>query len=320
MRTKAEWQQSLEATLPPPTAYVARNRAITAHYATWYLQRPTVFKWAGMAALASAHVGIALAIAELLSAPQSLVTADPPPAEQNLLDFGLGLYHAAQRLIFTAPVALHNLATRPLLRNDLDLLKQGNDAIFNDIGWVHQAYLEAGLPAVEAGLAATDEAYLVSGFRLIDEGAGKLANPAEAEAGKALIFKGSIDLLRHEQQFTSQARLDQLTGQGKLVVSLGGMLDFDGKGIYGMGTAASFGLYFGLATLSRQRCLTNFADRWEWLEADAIPLWQEIDATYKEGSPFHQRLLAMANQEPTIWQQTTALVTSIYPAIELKFA
>jgi hypothetical protein len=271
-----------------------------------------------MAALASAQVDIALAVAEMLAAPDALVANDRAAQENNLLDAGLRLYDLALGLICSAPVALHDMATRALLRNDLDLLKYGNDAIFDDIAWAHRAYLEGGLKEVEAGVAASEEGYLLSGFRKIDEGARKLELPAEREAGKELIFKGNVDLLRHEQQKTLQPLFERLTDMGKLMVSLGGMLDFDGMGTYGMGAASSFGLYFGLAAITRQRCLSRFEDRWEWLDKDALPVWQQIDASFREGSPLHRRLVALAGREQTVWQQASALMNTLYPALGLR--
>ena len=61
------WNKALEENLPDPEQAdqaIERNWRITRHYACWYLQRPHLFKWAGMAAFASHRVGFFLMEAE----------------------------------------------------------------------------------------------------------------------------------------------------------------------------------------------------------------------------------------------------------------
>ncbi len=58
------WQLILEDKLPSKEASLQRNIAITAQYASWYLEKPKVFKWAGMAAFVSNAVGLFITISD----------------------------------------------------------------------------------------------------------------------------------------------------------------------------------------------------------------------------------------------------------------
>ncbi|MEI8308314.1 MAG: hypothetical protein WCF99_14750 [Chloroflexales bacterium] len=318
MPTKREWQAILEQKLPPKNRYTDRNRAITAYYAQCYLQQPDVFKWAGMAAFASNQVGIALQVAEVLMAPRTLVAAPEDGGNAGLLALGVRLYQQSLSLVFTVPVALHDATIRPLLLNDLDLLKQGNDQIFDDIAWAHLAYIQAGLGEIEANVSESEQPYLIQGFRMIDAGAKKLADPAQSDAGKELIRKGNITLLKQEQQLTLAGVMERLTSIGKLIISLGGAMDFQDASRNTPG-GSWFTNYFGiLPVLSGRASLARFEDRWKWLEGEALPLWDRIDTAYAPATSFHHRLVSMAEREPSLLQQITSLLTSGYQAVGLQ--
>ncbi|NTV45917.1 MAG: hypothetical protein HGB11_05235 [Chlorobiales bacterium] len=317
---KEDWKKTLEEKLPPKHKYIERNKAITAHYAGLYLQNQDLFKWAGMAAFASNQVGIAIAVAEMLNSPGGMVAKTGQSKDETLIDMGLRLYGTFFDLLFAIPVALHDFATHQLLLDDLEKVKNGNDEIFNDIAWAHHAYLKGGLKEVEENVSESEREYMLAGFRLIDEGAKKLQNPSQKDEGRALIAKGNTLLLKHEQVNTIQPIFDRVSLLGKTVISFGGMLDFEGAAENGQGRLSSFSQYFGnMATLSRQRCLTNRDDRWEWVEKDVLPIWAKVDASYCQDSALCQRLTAMANQEPSVLQQTTAFMNSVYPVLGLKF-
>jgi hypothetical protein len=307
----------LERKLPPRTSFVARNRAITALYARWYLQEPWLFQWAGMAAFASDQVGVALALVEMLNSPHGAVAEAALPAqEKNLLDFGLELYGRALGLALLIPLALHDTAARPLLLNDLELVKQGNDEIFADVGWAHLAYVTGGIKAIEANVCAGEQAVLEA-FRMLDEGAHRLANPKDYEAGAELIRQGSVTLLRHEQMEVLPPYFERMSDLGRVLASVGAWLDFEGAtGLMGQ---PWFGGHYGtLAIVSGGRSVTNADDRWEWIERDVLPKWARVSAAYGEHCAMHRRLLALADEAPTMLQQAAALMNIVYPALGLR--
>ena len=318
MPTREEWQAQLERRLPPKTSFVARNRAITACYARWYLQEPSLFQWAGMASFASDQVGVALALVELLNSPHQAVTELPTPAQaQNLIDLGVEIYSRALSVTLLVPLALHDAATRPLLLNDLELIKQGNDAIFADIGWAHLAYATEGLKAIEANTREPALASVLEGFRLMDEGAHRLSDPADYQAGAALIRQGSVTLLRHEQLDILPPFFDRMSDLGHLFASVCAWLVFEGS-VGLVGHPWFCGHVGPLAVISGQRSVTNPTQRWDWIERDVLPKWARVSATYTEQSALHRRLLAFAAEAPTMLQQAAALLNFVYPALGLR--
>lgn len=319
MPTQDEWHAKLEQWLPNQSVYVARNRAITSFYARWYLQEPWLFKWAGMAAFASDQVGVAIALAEMLLAPHGVAIDDAAQARaKNVLDFGLAVYGQAINLAMYIPITLHDAATRQLLLKDLELVKQGNDAIFNDIGWAHLAYATCGLREIEANVQENQKDYFLNGFRMIDEGAQRLSKDEDPRIGMDLISQGNILLLRHEQLNILPTYFDQMSDQGKIIASIGAWLDFEGSAAL-RGQPWFSGHYGTMAIMTGRKSVTNPSDRWEWIEQDVLPKWSKVNATYSERCAMHRRLVALSNQTPTVLQQTAGLMSFIYPALGLKF-
>ncbi|NTW01419.1 MAG: hypothetical protein HGA19_08925 [Oscillochloris sp.] len=318
MPTREAWQTQLEQRLPPLSALVARNRAITAFYARWYLQEPWLFKWSGMAAFASDQVGIALALMEILQAPHDMLAKDGPLSQSmNLFDLGRSLYGQALSIALAIPLALHDATTRQLLLTDLDLIKQGNDAIFADIGWAHAAYIAGGIKEIEANVRDGEQESLLAGFRMIDEGAHRLAKTADDQDGVTLIAQGNIALLRHEQMNTLPCYFDRMTNLGRSLASVGAWLDFEGTPKWG--GQPWFGGHAGpWSLLSGGKSVTNPTDRWNWIECDVLPKWAQVDAAYHEGCAMHCRLVSLANESPTMLRQAVGVLRPVYRALSLK--
>lgn len=291
MPTKTDWCAIIDRHLPPPEQLVARNRAITAAYASWYLRQPWLFRWAGLAAFASAQVGIGVALAEQLMAPQRMIgNGAAQPANAATLDLLGELVGRGVSLALLAPTLLHAAATGQLLE-DLLVMKQANDAIFNDTGWAHLAYIHGGLAELERCVAESDRAILES-FRLLDEGAQHMCEPATFTHGWELVNQAAITLLRHEQMTILPPYMARLSDLGRLIASLGTWMDFTGGGPVG---GPSFPNFFGLpAVLSGARSIANTTDRWTWIERDLLPAWFAHSAAYRAGGPLDRRLRMLA--------------------------
>ena len=95
-----------------------RNLEISSRYGWMYKLQPTYFKWAGMAAFASYHVRLALLPFRLDTDRTGYV--DIP--------------HSLDR---------HRPHPGGLLAVDVDTIRETNNAIFDDIFWVHLAYSSA---------------------------------------------------------------------------------------------------------------------------------------------------------------------------------
>jgi hypothetical protein len=161
--------------LSDPCCAFHRNVEISSRYAWMYTLQPVCFKWAAMAAIASHHVRLALF-------PLRLDTDR------------------------TGYVDIPHSLGRPklLLTEDVDTIRATNNAIFNDIFWVHLAYVtvEDGIETLRALLRAESHyAPVLAGFEAIDQGRGVLEDAmASAEARQRaddLIWQGNVELLEH---------------------------------------------------------------------------------------------------------------------------
>src|SRR4029079_14820226 len=109
--TIGEWKALGDGLLTNQSCAFHRNLEISSRYAWIYKFLPAYLKWAGMAAFASHHVRLALFPFRLDTDRTGYV--DIP--------------HSLKR-------------QRALLLPDINTIRQTNNAIFDDIFWVHLAY------------------------------------------------------------------------------------------------------------------------------------------------------------------------------------
>ena len=289
-RSKVEWQEAVSSGMPSEDRYSERNRAITSRYAQWYLAHPEIFKWAGMAAHASLQVGIAIVFAELLSSPG--------------------------RAAWRNPLAwMHGMASGLFMLQDLEELRSGNNRIFHDIAWAHEAYLEGGIEEVEANAAGSDLGLLLEGFRLIDRGVRSVHSEAAGDEAERLVWEGNIALLRHEQTVVLQPVFDRLSPAGKVLASFGSEIDFSGCTPADQSCVASFPTYYGyLETLSGMKSIVDAAHRWQWVESCVIPAWMTADRIMRTKSDRKRWLHSMAMAEPGLLHRLSGFAGSFLPA------
>ncbi len=299
-RTKQEWLEEVESHIPPKNRIVDRNRAITAQYASWYLQKPDLFKWAGMAAFASRQVGLALAVAELMHTPGGFSQPVESREEGFSLDPGK-LFRQAVNTLLYIPSMMHSFAARQLLLADLDEIRRGNNGIFYDIAWAHAAYLEEGIAGIERNCGPEEEEYMLEGFRRIDQGSRILLETGGEEEARNMIREGNILLLKHEQIRTLQPIFDAISPIGKIVVSFGSELDFPEPA-----SKPSFSTHAGyLETLTGAKSVTDPVHRWKWIEEQVLPSWEKADCSFRELSTIGKHLESFAALEPAMMHHVT---------------
>ena len=179
--TVDKWKAVADRLLSEQCCVFHRNAAISTHYARIYKQEPTYFKWAAMAAIASHHVRLAL------------------------LPFRI---HTDRTGYVDIPTSLRH--GRRLLAADIDTIRSTNNAIYDDIFWVHLAYVTAenGIERLRS-LLRTERHYapVLAGFEAIDEARRLLDQPNVSQqarrAANDLIWTGNVELLRHEQRAQS---------------------------------------------------------------------------------------------------------------------
>src|SRR5262245_7775133 len=112
--TITEWKALADGLLTNRSCVFHRNLEISSRYAWVYTLLPACLKWAGMAAFASYHVRLALF-------PFRLDTD------------GTGYVDIPHSLV----------RQKALLLEDVNTIRATNNAIFDDIFWVHLAYATA---------------------------------------------------------------------------------------------------------------------------------------------------------------------------------
>lgn len=274
--TIAGWRAHAEGLLTRPACAFHRNMEISSHYAGLHRRLPTCFKWAGMAAIASHHVRLVLFPLRL-------------DADRAVLPRGRSL-------------------RRSLLIEDVHTIRATNDAIFDDIFWVHLAYLDddGGIERLRSLLRGEDRyAPVLAGFEAIDRGRRVLedatASAAERRAAEDLVWEGNVRLLEHEQRALVQPRFDQLSCAFARLVSIGAATAFEVRGMrYEVAYFTSFYLHsltWGMPHVLRARewpRLTRYEDRWNWITGSVVPRFRRFDAVPRLVGDSLRRIVADA--------------------------
>jgi hypothetical protein len=235
---------------------------ISSRYAWLYRALPAYFKWAGMAAFASFHVRLALL-------PFRLLTGGGGYAELR--------HSQAHR--------------RTLLLSDIDTIRATNNGIFDDIFWVHVAYITAddGVARLRGLLGGVDAyAPVLAGFETIDRGRRVLddatATASDRRTARELVWVGNVQLLEHEQRALVQPQFDRLSCRFAQLLSAGSTLSFEVRGLHHeLAYFSSFYLYaFGRGmsqTVQARRWprITRFEDRWRWITTSIVPRFRRLE-------------------------------------------
>jgi hypothetical protein len=262
--TIAGWQALADGFLTNECCAFHRNVEISSRYAWIYQHLPACFKWAGMAAIASHHVRLALF-------PLRLDTD-----RSGYVDIPRSL----------------GRRQRFLLMQDVNTIRETNNAIFDDIFWAHLAYLTAddGMARLRALMEARGPyAPLLAGFDAIDRGRRVLedgtASPEARRGAVELIWEGNVELLDHEQRVLVQPHFDRLSCLSARIISIGAATSFE---VHGLRQEAACFSSFYLYSLTRgiPRSLraqtwpriSRYDDRWPWILTSVVPHFRSVDA------------------------------------------
>ena len=280
----ADWKSLANGLLTEEACAFQRNVEISSRYAWIYRRLPACFKWAAMAAIASNHVRRAL--------------------------FPLRLDADASGYV-NLPRSLSR--HKVLLTDDVNTVRMTNNAIFDDVFWVHLAYLanRDGMDRLRTLLHGDAHyAQILAAFEAIDRGRRVLDNPMSLEHERAAarddIWDGNIAILEHEQRALVQPNFDRLSGAFARLASMGSASTFDVRGLReGLGYFTSFYLYSftrGLPRAASARTWPNiirFEDRWPWLTTHVVPRFRRLDANQLMLQSTLRRILDEANKFAT---------------------
>lgn len=244
---RAKWIARLDGSLPPRRDVLARNAAITATYARWYLEHPALLKWSGMAVSASYEAGL------YLRALQGGGVVRALPAS----------FRASQSA----------------------LVKETNDVAFEETAWAHLAFLapDGGIDALERALASDpSQEGMLAGFRLLHAARHE---PSIVRAD-GLAWEGTRRILEHEQRTTVQRFFARYHLAFSTFMSLVSSADFRlGDPRITQPTRPVF-LPFMLrgraaalrASGSRWPSITRFEHRWAWIDGEVLPCWRSVES------------------------------------------
>ena len=256
---RRHWQQRAANGLPARALVNDRNKAITTRYAKLYLDSQPLFKWAGLAVFASDKVGEALL-------PYELVDGEKPRRKDPT----------------------DGLPLAPEVADELDMLRNTNNNIYEDIAWAHFAYTspEGGLSAVIAGLEDLPcHQGMLDGFQKIEEGRRLLDRcPERRKEATNLIWHGNSMLLQHEQTEIVQKAFAPLAPTPEFLLSQATALAFAPQK-FNIFTRyqthfATFMYTHGLPILLRTRSwphIQRLDQRWFWITKSALKLWRSVD-------------------------------------------
>jgi len=274
--TISGWKAVADGFLTHECCAFHRNVEISSRDAWMYRLMPA-FKWAGMAAIASHHVRLALFPLRLDTDRTGYV--DIP---RSLVRPGL------------------------LLMEDVNTIRATNNAIFDDIFWVHFAYVCAddGIECLRALLGPERHyAPILSGFEAIDQGrrvlAERSASAEDRQTAEDLIWAGNVQLLEHEQRALVQPNFDRLSCAFARLISIGSATTFEVRGIR---RDVAYFTSFYLSSLPRAvphglsawPRITRFDDRWRWVVTSVVPRFRRFDADTRLIDATLRRILAEA--------------------------
>jgi hypothetical protein len=224
------------------TRAIERNKGLNKLYAEMYLSNPAIFKWAGMAAMASKSIGEKL----------------------QILKFGtFGGFKA-----FNLPLGLVGLTTG-VMNYLFDKVAEGNRAIYIDIYWQHLAYREGGINEIRKIFRQGDiSLFMFRAWSLIEK--GRISGEEE------LVWEGNRMLLENEQRNAIQPVLYEGSSNRLLWQMISATDRYFGLLIKAPvpGKASSFGACVPGGNLA------DFEQRWEWCVKNILPEWRKYEKKY----------------------------------------
>lgn len=240
--------------LPPEEQVLLRNRTITTYYAQLYLNEPQLYKWAGMAAFASFHIGEKLKVWDWEDSPIKSFSDTCQKKNKSLED-------------------------------DFQVIRVINNRIFTEIGAMHLAFSQLEYSVFKSELLQTNKHKLIiNAFDTLNEARNSLKNEISTNKIDKLIWQANIDILWHEQYKVVQPLFDRLSYVFSGVMSFIASFDYRVNHKRTNWKLASrfitFMLSKGLRIMLKNNFIpnvTNLEQRWYWISKDLLKKWQKAE-------------------------------------------
>jgi hypothetical protein len=240
--------------LPPEEQVLLRNRTITTYYAQLYLNEPQLYKWAGMAAFASFHIGEKLKVWDWEDSPIKSFSDTCQKKNKSLED-------------------------------DFQVIRVINNRIFTEIGAMHLAFSQLEYSVFKSELLQTNKHKLIiNAFDTLNKARNSLKNGISTNKIDKLIWQANIDILWHEQYKVVQPLFDRLSYVFSGVMSFIASFDYRVNHKRTNWQLASrfitFMLSKGLRIMLKSNFIpnvTNLEQRWYWISKDLLKKWQKAE-------------------------------------------
>jgi hypothetical protein len=263
--TVGGWKVLAAGLLTDPCCTFHHNVEISARYAWIHRHLPACFKWAGMAAIASHRVRLALFPLGLVGVPRVLLDdVDTIRATNNAIFADIFWAHLAY---LAADDGIGRL--RDLLQGDR-----------------HYAPVLAAFEAIDRARPVLENG---------------TASAQGRRAAQDLVWEGNVMLLEHEQRALVQPHFDRLSCTSARLIAMGAATTFEARGVRKevayFTSFYSYSLTHGLPGVLRVRRwprITRFDDRWGWIMSSVVPRFRRFDAEPRLVEASLRRILADA--------------------------
>lgn len=241
--------------LPPEEAVILRNRTITTYYAQLYQRQPRLYKWAGMAAFASFHIGEKLQLWDWEESGIKALSATCTKKSRSLED-------------------------------DFQLIRIINNEIFTAIGGDHLRFAQLDFANFKAMLTDSNRnPIVIKAFEKLHEARTEVQQKGCPDNIDELIWEANTEILWHEQSEVVQPLFDKLSGFFSSAMTFFASFDYDVNHHQTRSKTRSRFLFFMLFKgfhLVRKNWfiprVTKLEHRWYWIHNDLLKKWQIVEA------------------------------------------
>ena len=241
--------------LPSEDQVIKRNRTITTYYAQLYQHEPRIYKWAGMAAFASFHIGEKMKI-------------------WNWENSGIKpLHYICQKESQT-------------LEDDFQIIRIINNKIFLEIGWAHLAFSQMEFQAFKTLLHKKNKhQIIINAFEKLNTAREKIQKNEYSESINDLIWEANTEILWHEQSEVVQPLFNKLSNLFSRAMTFFATFDYTINHHQTRRIVRSrfiFFMFFNGFSLFKENWLlpevTNLQHRWFWIYHDLLKKWKIIES------------------------------------------
>ena len=241
--------------LPDEEQVIKRNRTITTYYAQLYKNEPQLYKWAGMAAFASFHIGEKL---KMWNWEQSGIK----------------------------PLSMTCDKKNRTIEDDFQIIRIINNRIFSEIGGTHLAFAQMDFPSFKSLLLAQNRHHIIiSAFEKLNQVKERLEKEGNSADTNDMVWQANKEILWHEQSEVVQPLFNRLSDFFSSAMTFFASFDYRiNHHQTSWKTRSRFILFmiFNGFNMIRENWeipkVTNLEYRWYWISNDILKKWKVVES------------------------------------------